>query len=200
MSTKKLLSIVIPSNNLASFLEQALDSIILDKSFNNLIEICISDNRISDETNQLYKKKYSSLEFITYKRSLETPSLDENAFEVSKLATGKYIWFFGDDDLLISGALNKIVIFLRKTKPSIVILNSKSFYSKGQIQEYRVPLKNNVFFDYKDNDKFLSTVGGYITYIPSILINNQVLFIKKILFKLTINLKDQIVLNRFSPF
>jgi len=176
LSTKKLLSIVIPSNNLARYLEKALDSIIMEEGISKYVEICISDNSNKLETNEMYKRKYSSSSVINYKRSLNSPSLDENAFEVSKMAKGKYIWFFGDDDLLIKGSLSKILNFLKVKNPSLVIFNSKSFDKKGQIQERRVPVNENIFFKLEDNDKFLSMMGGYITYIPSILIDRKLWF------------------------
>ena len=176
MPAKKLLSIIIPSNNLASYLEEALDSLLKEKSIGKYVEICISDNSNSAETYEMYKNKYSSSKIIKYKRSLKSPSLDENAFEVSKMANGKYIWFFGDDDLLIKDSLNKILNFLEDKNPSLVIFNSKSFDTNGQIQERRVPINENIFFKLEDNDKFLSMMGGYITYIPSILIDKNLWF------------------------
>ena len=56
---KPLLSIVIPSNNRAELLDEAIVSIIADSGWSSDCELCISDNSKGNETGDLVRNKYS---------------------------------------------------------------------------------------------------------------------------------------------
>ena len=100
---KPLISIVIPSNNRTDLLDEAILSIISDSSWNSDCELCISDNSSGNSTENLINTKYSGNSQIVYRRSLDAPSLDENVNMAISMAKGKYVWIFGDDDLIVEG-------------------------------------------------------------------------------------------------
>ncbi len=170
---KPLLSIVIPSNNRTDLLDEALQSIMVDPSFGSLCEICISDNSKGDATQKLVESKYSELSNLVYCRSLDAPSLDENVNKVVTLARGEYVWFFGDDDLLVKGFLVILLEYLQRVLPDIVILNSQSFQDSQIVENSRVPEDKIKIYSPEENDEFLSNLGGYLTYVPCILIRKS---------------------------
>ncbi len=165
------LSIAIPSNNKKKYLFEAIKSILEDNYKSNNYEICISDNSNDNkfsEINAFFKNKiinYNTSNFL---------KMDENINNVVNLSVGEYVWLFGDDDILIDGALHAIIEYLKKNKPDVLILNSSSFIENKIIEEYRFKKKNNYVYDCNQDNLFLAEMGNYITYIGSIVIKKNV--------------------------
>ena len=170
---KPLLSIVIPSNNRSALLDEAIGSIITDSGWSSDCELCISDNSQGDETGTLIHTKYSGSSQIIYRRSLDAPSLDENVNMAISMASGEYVWIFGDDDLVVEDFLTKLISYLKSSSPDIVILNSCSFQEQGQVEASRLALDSLIVYGPNDNDSFLTDQGAYLTYVPCILIRKK---------------------------
>jgi abequosyltransferase len=168
-----LLTIAIPSNNKSELLDIAIDSIFSQFNKDSNCEICISDNSASNTTEKLIKDKYKSFGQVSYHRSLDSPSLDENINKVIHLAKGDYVWLFGDDDLLVEGALDKIISHLKRLSPDILIVNSLSFDDSGIIETSRTVLDSSKIYGPKDQDDFLKELGGYITYLGGVVIRRE---------------------------
>lgn len=168
-----LLSIVIPSHNKSSYLKKAIESIIKDYQFGNDINLILSDNSLNSEIKNLYDDYFSSNENIEYYNSKEFNSLDSNVNRAIELSKGKYAWVFGDDDILVKGVLVKILKFLKTKKPHFLICNSKTFSGKGIIESSRMPSGISSIFKEEENDKFLKEMGGYLTYVGSIIVNKD---------------------------
>jgi glycosyltransferase involved in cell wall biosynthesis len=100
MESNKILSICIPTYNRANLLSNLLNSISIANINSIIVEICISDNNSSDNTLEIidyYSKKLP----INYKSNCENIGGVRNILEVVKMATGKFVWILGDDDLII---------------------------------------------------------------------------------------------------
>lgn len=168
-----LLTISIPTHNSTHYLDEALQSIISEPGLGVLYEITLSDNSLTSDTEDLYRTKYINNKGINYHRALEYDCLDSNVNNAVELAKGDYVWIFGDDDLLIPGSLKEILLHVNKYQPSILVLNSQSFNQEGVIEKSRVPLKTNLFYSEKQNNKFMAEFGSYLTYIGAIVVNKE---------------------------
>jgi abequosyltransferase len=168
-----LLSIVIPSNNRTELLDEAVQSILAERGPGPLCEICISDNSSGDATEKLIATKYLPSGDVTYRRSIDAPSLDENVNKVATIANGEYVWFFGDDDLLVKGFLARLLDYLKEVRPDILIVNSLSFQGAGIVESSRVPFTDVRIYGPLDNNEFLSDFGGYLTYVAGIVIKKN---------------------------
>lgn len=168
-----LLTIAIPSNNKTELLALAIGSIVSQFSNENDCEICISDNSIDNSTERLIREKYLSMHQVSYNRTLDAPSLDENVNKVVQLSKGKYVWIFGDDDLIVEGALDKVINHLIDFSPDILILNSLSFDESGVVEDSRTVLEKSKNYGPTDNDIFLTELGGYLTYVGGIVIRRE---------------------------
>jgi glycosyltransferase involved in cell wall biosynthesis len=101
----KLLSIVIPTRNRPNELQSLLDVVTDLKS--EEVEVIVSDN--SDNPLQ-YGVRNTSIRFIRPSRVL---NMTENwNFGLSQ-ATGRYVTFLGDDDLVLPNELNALLGILR---------------------------------------------------------------------------------------
>ena len=167
------LTIAIPSHNKSYLLNQALNSIIDEGDFNEEIDILISDNSPSNDIKDLYDRKFSKQKKINLIDSSKFSCLDSNVNRSVEASKGEYVWIFGDDDLIVEGALSTIVAYLKENKPEVLILNSKSFKDSSVIEESRMPINTRKIFYEQQNDEFLSEIGSYLTYIGGIIVKKS---------------------------
>jgi len=102
-----LLSICIPTYNRSASLINCLNSIyIASKNSAIKFEVCISDNNSKDNTLNTIRrfKKKLPIKFHTLS---ENKGRVFNYVSVIKMASGKFAWLIGDDDLLLPSALNE---------------------------------------------------------------------------------------------
>ena len=125
---KPLLSICIPTYNRSIYLNKALDSIFsqinTDEEIKNLVEVVISDNASTDDTNTIVKKYIESGNKITYTRNEKNVGFDLNVLNVVTCASGDYCWYLGDDDMIVEGGIKLMCSKLASDKYDIVCLNA----------------------------------------------------------------------------
>lgn len=168
-----LLTIAIPSHNATYYLQDAIRSITAEPEFGRDVNLCISDNSLSSSTTELYQNHFRSNLAIQHHRSLECDSLDANVNRAVELATGTYVWIFGDDDLIVPGVLSELIAFLEKKSPKLLVLNSQSFQGSESIENSRVPSNVQSFYSLDESDAFLSDLGGYLTYVGGIIVRRD---------------------------
>ena len=96
--------------------------------------------------------------------------LDSNVNRSVELCSSNYVWIFGDDDIIEAGILSSLITYLKKVKPEILVLNSKSFINSQVIEEARMPIKDERIYRENENDTFLKEMGSYLTYIGAIVV------------------------------
>lgn len=119
---KILLSICIPTYNRELYLASTLESIVsqLDEYTRSKVEICISDNASSDDTEALveeYRKKHPHIVFYRWPQNM---GADRNYLRVVEIANGEFCWLFGSDDVMMPGAITRVLAEL-ETQPDIVL-------------------------------------------------------------------------------
>ena len=179
------LSICIPTYNREKYLKELLDCILnqLKDIEDGIVEICVSDNASTDNTQSMmleYQQKYNN---ITYFRWDKNMGADMNYLKVVEIAHGKYCWFFGSDDLMVDGAIKKMLeeikedcdIYLCNTIQCDQIMNKKKL---------SIMLKTNipasVFYFGKDTQilNYLKSinnksVNAIFTYLSSVIVKKQ---------------------------
>lgn len=121
----KLLSICIPTLNRPEWLLQAINSICVDTTPFDEIEVCISNNCSESDYADIerYIESASSQIKIHYVRHTTRISLDENHHYVKKMASGEYVYLLGDDDFFLRNQLQKLIEFIKANKPDLAIFN-----------------------------------------------------------------------------
>ena len=125
-------SILIPTYNRPVYFEQTLQS-ALRQDWPNL-EIIVTDNSTNDQTEQCIEK-YLGDRRLTYVRNAEAKTKADNFRSMEKLATGEYIQWCMDDDILLDG---KITLMMKAllTDSKIKLATSR----RGFIDEHGNPL------------------------------------------------------------
>lgn len=138
MDTKPLLSICIPTYNRAHYLKRCLDGIVLgfdNEAVKHAVEVVVSDNASSDNTQELVKSYQSRFSNIHYFRNAENLGMDKNIINSVMKASGQYCWNIGDDDLIQNGALEVITNILSAGEIALLTVNINPFIDVTQASE-----------------------------------------------------------------
>lgn len=126
IESHKLLTIAIPTYNGGKTIESMLD--ILLPQIDDRVEVLISDNCSSDNTQIIVSKYLTKYPFIKYIRNKYNIGADRNFLQCMYAAKGMFTMLLSDDDILVENALEKILEFLEKNYfVSLVFLNTISF-------------------------------------------------------------------------
>jgi abequosyltransferase len=110
--SKPLLSICIPTYNRSIFLKEALDSI--QTKYLDQIEIVISDDPCSSETQKIVQSFSSKFKHLIYHSSSDNLGFDRNLLKTIELSNGKYCHLFGDDDAFFPFSIDALIENLEK--------------------------------------------------------------------------------------
>jgi len=153
MSDFKILSICIPTWNRAKCLDTSLKS-IQGQTNTHLyedIEILVSDNCSTDNTEKIVKKYQSLGVQIRYVKNKENIGGNNNFLQCMHIATGKYILLLSDDDILAPDSIPFIVTTLKEREWGVMHLSNHE--SEGEVVVYN------------DYEKFIRRASYMLTLI-----------------------------------
>jgi len=170
----KILTIAIPTYNREKDLSVCLNSIFSQKDINyDDIEFLVSDNNSTDNTELLIKKFIKKGLPIRYIRNEKNIGPDNNFVQCFNLAIGRYFWLIGDDDIVLDGAISRILRLLKSNEEyGVVFLNSYPFV-KNYEKEMPSMIKDS-FTVYTSIPDFLSKSSYYLTFISTAVINKDI--------------------------
>lgn len=102
-----ILSICIPSYNRADMLSAAIKSILNQAAEG--VEIVVSDNASTDNTDSVMRDLARRHPQIRYVRSDVNVGADRNFLKVVEVATGRYTWLMGSDDMVAPGGVAEVL-------------------------------------------------------------------------------------------
>jgi abequosyltransferase len=144
-----LISVCIPVYNRAGVLPALLDS-ILNQDFDDF-DIVITEDA-SPERQAIaakvaeYQQRFGDK--LKYHENLQTLGYDGNLRRLVDLATGDYVLFMGNDDLLAPGALGAVAVAVRERQDVGVVLRSYSSFEtepEQPVQLFRYFGEDRVF-------------------------------------------------------
>lgn len=108
-AAKPLLSICVPTLNRASLLKVLLENLRSEvEECRDRVEIVVSDNASSDETHEVVQR--SGLQVVYGKLPQKVGFARSVLNAVRGLASGEFIWIIGDDDVVLPGALRRVLL------------------------------------------------------------------------------------------
>jgi abequosyltransferase len=134
-----LISICVPAYNRAGVLSALLDS-ILNQDFDDFDVVIAED--LSPERPWIaakaaeYQERFGKK--VKYHENPQTLGYDGNLRRLIDLATGDYVLFMGNDDLLAPGALAAVAAAVRERQDVGVVLRSYSSFEKDPTEVVQV--------------------------------------------------------------
>lgn len=143
---KPTVSIIIPTYNRAELLKKAIDS-VLNQTYENIIEIIITDDGSTDSTKEVVKecqKKDPRIIYAINTKYTHGPTGNKN--NGLDLAKGEFIGILDDDDILLPNAVEDLIDVYLKYGYKIIFANclrsdnnefSGKHYGKSEEVSYR---------------------------------------------------------------
>ena len=167
-----LLTIAVPTYNRAQDLDLCLSQICRQMpGTDNEVELLVSNNASADATDEIVRK-YTSLGYeITYLKNGTNIGPDRNFEQCFRRSGGRYMLILGDDDVLLDGAVGKILDILKAGDYGIVFLNSYGF-TESFTREKPVGGASG-FTVYEDRLQFIKRVAYFFTFTSSNIVNRS---------------------------
>ena len=103
-----LLSICIPNYNKPELLRNCLESIYQSKLNSNMeFEVCISDNSSIQKIDQVVKDYERKLN-VKFNSNKTNIGVGANILKSVSMASGKFIWIIGNDDIVLPQTISKL--------------------------------------------------------------------------------------------
>lgn len=153
MEKKPILSICIPTWNRWYSLQYTLKSIMDQDEFKSWdVEIVISDNASTDETEVEIWKLCKKYENIRYYRNKENIWWNPNLYKALSLWRGEYLWLMWSKTLISSWGIRNTINLIRKYNPDLIFNNVKEHDKFNHITN-NFNEKDNIYY-FKDTNKF----------------------------------------------
>jgi abequosyltransferase len=171
-SGKPLLTIAIPTYNRSRYLRELLQSLLEDLRGESRIELIVSDNASPDETPQLVEEFRNRGLQLRYIRNETNIGADANFLQCFEQASGKYVWIFGDDDIIVPGGIEKALRLLAADDYSLVYMSPYEFRS-DYIEERRSDKLGRVAEVLPDGFRMVRRAGAMLTFISANIVNKE---------------------------
>lgn len=121
----KLLSICIPTFNRINYLKELLPELIKQCKPYPEIEILITDNHSDDGTKEYIKDISNNNSQVRCVYNDINIGGDKNFIRCVELANGKYVWLYGDDDVLCKDAIKNVLPYVKSERACLIIVSGR---------------------------------------------------------------------------
>lgn len=136
------LSICIPTYNFGQFIGQTLDSILSQTS--SEVEVIILDGGSTDETAAAVQARQQDHPKLKYFNQNFRGGIDRDIEKAVSLAQGQYCWLFSADDIMMSGAVEKVLHSIQSHRDIYLCGQVLCDFEMRPIREY--PIFDNRIF------------------------------------------------------
>lgn len=170
-SSRKLLSILIPTYNRAEELGQLLRTLNAElRGLEHCTEVVICDNASTDNTAEVihaFKASFSNVRHILQESNV---GMDGNFLSCVTSTEAEYCWMIGDDDMPRTGSVAKLVQLLTDTRPEVVYLSS---HWREDISSDMLGLLGDLGCREVRRDHFLKMTNVWVTFISAMILRRD---------------------------
>jgi abequosyltransferase len=167
------LSICIATYNRGKFIGETLDSIIPQMKSN--VELVVVDGASPDDTSEVMAEYLMKTPQIRYFREMVNSGVDADFDRAVEYARGEYCWLMTDDDLLMAGAVDKVLSMLNDLN-DLVIINAevRDIYLKTVLESRRLNVFQDITYQSSENEEFFVKCMNYLSFIGCVIIRRSV--------------------------
>lgn len=131
-------------------------------------EIVINDNSTNDKVEIMVKKEFNS-PFVRYFKNKENVGAERNLILAIERSLGKYVWWYGDDEMC-EGAISHVLDILRKKQDISFIFVNFHIADQG-LNNPIIKISKDKFF--KDKNQVLEELANVLGFMSSIIIKRE---------------------------
>jgi len=172
------LSICIPTLNRAEYIGETLDSII--SQLTDEVEVVIVDGGSTDGTEEIvssYQRRFPQIRYVRKDANDAGPSnrgFDIDCHRSVELAQGAYCWLMTDDDLLVPGAVRRVMREIAAGYALVVVAVEIRDKNLIRVLNPRRPdLEGDLRFDRSSWEAFVSAAGSHLTFVGAVVVERS---------------------------
>jgi abequosyltransferase len=166
------LSVCIATYQRGAFIGETLDSILRQMTAD--VELVVVDGASSDDTPRVVAEAASRHPELRYYRESKNSGVDADYDKAVGYATGDYCWLMTDDDVLLPGAVWRVLQAI-ESGPDLVVANSEvwnvDFTEK--LEAPRLAVVTDIEYDAGHREQFFEKTANYLSFIGSVVIRRD---------------------------
>ena len=175
-----VLSVCIPTYNFGAFIEETLLSVLTQTMPG--VEVVVFDSASVDDTAAVVARLQSQYPVLRYVRAEGRGGIDRDMARVVDLAHGTYCWLFSADDVMASGAIERVLAELATQDDLYLCLHSNHSIAMELIDRCHPVLRSNVDrrYDLSDREQQLQyfaqaqTTEAFFSFMGGLIVRRSV--------------------------
>jgi glycosyltransferase involved in cell wall biosynthesis len=167
---RPLLSFAIPTYNRAKCLDRLLGALLLQLNGESRVEVIVSDNASTDNTPAVIEDYKQRGHEIRYLRNETNRGPDFNILLCFEQARGKYVWIFGDDDLIAPGTLKRVLDALSLQLYDLVCIRAYAIEGEYVQHKHFAPAPD---LDLARAEDLARHFNVFFTFISGMIVNKE---------------------------
>ena len=163
---KPVLSICVTTYNRAPWLVHSLPLILEQtRPYPDLVEVVVCDNASTDETPSV-SERFRAWPNLRVHRNETNVGMLGNLGVSARQARGRYVWVIGDDDLMVEGAVERVLAAIACHPDTELIYTNYAYTSFDRPQDLAHPgeiVRSATLMSTRVRDEFASTVRALST-------------------------------------
>lgn len=167
------LSICIATYNRARFIGETLDSIVGQLSAD--VELIVLDGASPDDTAAEVAGRAALHQGVRYVREQTNSGVDRDYDKAVQHARGRYCWLMTDDDLLLPGAVERILAALADG-PQLLVVNAevRSIDFEIQLQGRLLAIEADRDYGPGDARAFFEDIAAHLKFIGAVVVARDI--------------------------
>lgn len=166
------LSLCMATFKRGAFIAQTMDSVLA--ALPEGVEIVVVDGASPDETPEVMAR-YAGDPRVRYVREAENSGVDRDYDKAVGYATGEFCWMMTDDDLLVPGAVARV---LQALTPDVdlVVVNSqiRDLTLERVLQPRILAMAEDRDYDPRQWNEFFADTANYLSFIGGVVIRREI--------------------------
>jgi abequosyltransferase len=168
------LSLCLATYMRADYIGQTLDTIL--PQLTDDVELVILDGASTDGTDEVVARHARGHPRVRYIRAPVKSGFDADYDNCVIAARGEYCWLVADDDLLVEGAVAKVLQLIAVDAPDLIVVDAE-VRDRGLdnvLEERRLPFVGERRYRRRDWDEVLADTGNALSFVGCTVIRRDI--------------------------
>ncbi|HKW38417.1 MAG TPA: glycosyltransferase family 2 protein [Burkholderiales bacterium] len=167
------LSICIATYNRAAFIAETLESVLGQTPPE--VELVVVDGASPDRTPEVVAEVVVRHPALRYYRETVNSGVDADYDKAVGYARGEYCWLMTDDDVLVRGAVQKVLAALA-TRPPLVVVNAevRNVDLTVTLKRPRLEVREDAEYESARGEDFFAKTAAYLSFIGAVVIRREI--------------------------